>query len=146
VLARASGFFIAETQPKNLSLGGCVHRVTAGMVCAVEFSDDGVSTVWRDIRRRDGYRITSTHHANGCQVGPERGCSEPVAVSGRCEANQPLRRVTHDPRTRLAMVLIGELVAGLRAHAPDLFKRWLSVGLQDLRVTLKVVIPVALHP
>ena len=48
--------------------------------------------------------------------------------------------------TRIALFLIGELVAGLRAHAPDLFKRWLSVGLQDLRVTLKVVIPVALHP
>jgi len=110
VLARASGFFIAETQPKNLSLGGCVHRVTAGMVCAVEFSDDGVSTVWRDIRRRDGYRITSTHHANGCQVGPERGCSEPVAVSGRCEAHQPLRRVTHDPRTPIALFLMGEPV------------------------------------
>ena len=114
------GCSLLETQPKNPSLGGCVHRVTAGMVCEVERSDDGVPTVCRDIRRSNGYRITSTHHADGCQVGPERGCSESVAVSGRCEANQPLRLVTHDPRHP-------------PCHAPDLFKRWLSVGLHDLR-------------
>ena len=39
--------------------------------------------------------------------------------------------MTHD--TRMALFLMGELVAALRANAPDLFKRWLSVGLHDLR-------------
>ena len=34
--------------------------------------------------------------------------------------------------TRIALFLMGELVAALRANAPDLFKRWLSKGIQDL--------------
>ena len=34
--------------------------------------------------------------------------------------------------TRIALFLMGELVAALRANDPDLFKRWLSGGVQDL--------------
>ena len=34
--------------------------------------------------------------------------------------------------TRIAPFLMGELVAALRANDPDLFKRWLSGGVQDL--------------
>ena len=34
--------------------------------------------------------------------------------------------------TRIALFLMGELVAALRADDPDLFKRWLSGGVQDL--------------
>ena len=34
--------------------------------------------------------------------------------------------------TRIALLLIGELVASLRAIEPDAFKRWLSGGVQDL--------------
>ena len=34
--------------------------------------------------------------------------------------------------TRIALFLIGELVAALRANDPDLFKCWLSGGVQDL--------------
>ena len=34
--------------------------------------------------------------------------------------------------TCIALFLIGELVAALRANDPDLFKRWLSGGVQDL--------------
>ena len=34
--------------------------------------------------------------------------------------------------TRIALSLMGELVAALRANDPDLFKRWLSGGVQDL--------------
>ena len=34
--------------------------------------------------------------------------------------------------TRIALFLMGELVAALRANDPDLFKRWLSGGGQDL--------------
>ena len=34
--------------------------------------------------------------------------------------------------TRIALFLMGELVAALRANDPDLFKRWLSCGVQDL--------------
>ena len=34
--------------------------------------------------------------------------------------------------TRIALFLMGELVAALRANDPDLFKRWLSGGIQDL--------------
>jgi len=33
---------------------------------------------------------------------------------------------------RIALFLIGELVAALRANDPDAFKRWLSGGVQDL--------------
>ena len=36
----------------------------------------------------------------------------------------------HD--TRIALFLLGELVSALRANDPDLFKRWLSGGVQDL--------------
>ena len=32
--------------------------------------------------------------------------------------------------SRIALFLMGELVAALRANDPDLFKRWLSGGLQ----------------
>ena len=40
-------------------------------------------------------------------------------------------RLTHDPRTRIALSLMGELVAALRAN--DLiFSSWLSGGVQDL--------------
>ena len=34
--------------------------------------------------------------------------------------------------TRIALFLIGELVAALRANEPDLFNRWLVGGVQDL--------------
>jgi hypothetical protein len=34
--------------------------------------------------------------------------------------------------TGIALFLMGELVAALRANDPDLFKRWLSGGVQDL--------------
>ena len=34
--------------------------------------------------------------------------------------------------TRIALLLLGELVASLRANDPDAFKRWLSGGAQDL--------------
>ena len=34
--------------------------------------------------------------------------------------------------TRIALFLMGELVSALRANDPDLFKRWLSGGVQDL--------------
>ena len=34
--------------------------------------------------------------------------------------------------TRIALFLMGELVAALRANDPDLFKRWLFGGVQDL--------------
>ena len=34
--------------------------------------------------------------------------------------------------TRIALFLLGELVAALRANDPDLFKRWLYGGIQDL--------------
>ena len=34
--------------------------------------------------------------------------------------------------TRIALFLLAELVAARRAIAPDLFKRWLSGGVQDL--------------
>ena len=35
--------------------------------------------------------------------------------------------MTHD--TRIALFLMGELIAALRANDPDLFKRWLFGGL-----------------
>ena len=34
--------------------------------------------------------------------------------------------------TRIALFLMGELVAALRANDPDTFKRWLLGGVQDL--------------
>ena len=34
--------------------------------------------------------------------------------------------------TRIALFLMGELVVALRANDPDLFKRWLRGGIQDL--------------
>ena len=34
--------------------------------------------------------------------------------------------------TRIALFLMVELVAALRANDPDLFKRWLLGGVQDL--------------
>ena len=34
--------------------------------------------------------------------------------------------------TRIALFLMGELVAALRANDPDLFNRWLSGRVQDL--------------
>ena len=33
--------------------------------------------------------------------------------------------------TRIALFLMGELVAALRANDPDLFMRWLSGGVKD---------------
>ena len=38
--------------------------------------------------------------------------------------------MTHD--TRIALFLMGELVAALRANDPDAFRQWLSGGIQDL--------------
>ena len=35
--------------------------------------------------------------------------------------------------TRIALFLMGELVAALRANDPDTFKRWLYGGIEDLR-------------
>ena len=37
--------------------------------------------------------------------------------------------------TRIALFLIGELVAALRANDSDLFKRWLYGGIEDLGET-----------
>ena len=34
--------------------------------------------------------------------------------------------------TRIALFLMGELVSALRANDPDLFRQWLSGGVQDL--------------
>ena len=34
--------------------------------------------------------------------------------------------------TRIALFLMGELVAALRANDPDLFKRWLYGGIENL--------------
>ena len=34
--------------------------------------------------------------------------------------------------TLIGLFLMGELVAALRANDPDLFKRWLSGGIEDL--------------
>ena len=34
--------------------------------------------------------------------------------------------------TQIALFLMGELVAALRANDPDLFKRWLYGGVEDL--------------
>ena len=34
--------------------------------------------------------------------------------------------------TRIALFLMGELVAALRVNDPDLFKRWLHGGIEDL--------------
>ena len=34
--------------------------------------------------------------------------------------------------TSIALFLMGELVAALRANNPDLFKRWLYGGIEDL--------------
>ncbi len=49
--------------------------------------------------------------------------------------------------TRIALLLLGELVAALRANDPDAFKRWLCGGIKDLghflvnlfSMTLKVI-------
>ena len=38
--------------------------------------------------------------------------------------------MTHD--TRIALLLVGKLVAALRANDPDNFKQWLVGGIQDL--------------
>ena len=38
--------------------------------------------------------------------------------------------MTHD--TRIALFLMGELLAALRANDPDVFKRWLYWGIEDL--------------
>ena len=35
-------------------------------------------------------------------------------------------------KNRISLFLMGQLVAALRANDPDLFKRWLSGGVQDL--------------
>ena len=34
--------------------------------------------------------------------------------------------------TRIALFMMGELVSALRANDPDLFRQWLSGGVQDL--------------
>ena len=38
--------------------------------------------------------------------------------------------------TRIALFLLTELVAALRANDPDTFKRWLSGGVQELEETV----------
>ena len=46
-----------------------------------------------------------------------------------------LQAVTSDPMlqdTRIALFLLAELVAALRANDPDTFKRWLYGGIEDL--------------
>ena len=49
--------------------------------------------------------------------------------------------------TRIALFLMGELVAALRANDPDLFKRWLSGGLQDLgEPTVEELLSEWIHP
>ena len=40
------------------------------------------------------------------------------------------------PETRIALFLMGELVAALCANDPDAFKCWLSGGVQDLGETV----------
>ena len=52
-----------------------------------------------------------------------------LVVSAGGEYSQQ-SRLTRD--TRIALFLMGELVAALRANYSDLFKRWLSGGIQDL--------------
>ena len=44
-------------------------------------------------------------------------------------------RLTHDRDTRIALFLMGELVAALRANDPDAFRGLLSEGIQELGVT-----------
>ena len=39
--------------------------------------------------------------------------------------------MTHD--TRIALFLLGEVIAALRANEPDPLRRWLFGGLQDLQ-------------
>ena len=41
-------------------------------------------------------------------------------------------RLTHIRNTRIALYPMGELVAASRTHEPDLLKRWLCGGVQDL--------------
>ena len=46
-----------------------------------------------------------------------------------------LQVVTSEPMnfdTRMALCLLKQLIAALRANDPDLFKRWLIGGVQDL--------------
>ena len=38
--------------------------------------------------------------------------------------------------TRIALFLMGELVAALRANSPELFRQWLAGGIQVLGVSL----------
>ena len=40
--------------------------------------------------------------------------------------------MNHARHTRIALFLMGELVAALRANDSDLFKRWLYGGIEDL--------------
>ena len=42
--------------------------------------------------------------------------------------------MTHD--TRIALSLLGELIAALRVNDPDAFRKWLSWGMQDLGETM----------
>ena len=44
----------------------------------------------------------------------------------------PNDRVPASRNTHIALSLMGELVAALRANDPDAFKCWLSGGVQDL--------------
>ena len=41
-------------------------------------------------------------------------------------------RLNHDPRTRIALFLLNELVSALRANDPGTFKCWLRGGVEDL--------------
>ena len=49
--------------------------------------------------------------------------------------------------TRIALFLMGELVAALRANDSDLFKRWLYGGLKDLgEPTIEELLSEWIHP
>ena len=41
-------------------------------------------------------------------------------------------RLTHEPRTRIALFLLGELVAALRVNDSGLFRQWVAGGIQYL--------------
>jgi len=50
-----------------------------------------------------------------------------TAGNTQCSYYGPMTR-----DTRIALFLIGELLAALRANKPDLFRQWLAGGIQDL--------------
>ena len=52
------------------------------------------------------------------------------AKSGEHSSQSRLNHASRHPR--IALSLLGELVAGLCANDPDAFRQWLSGGVQDL--------------